>query len=351
MYFPRLRGFLPFFVFLLFVPLFFFSCTSTRIKEDENRGKEKIEEGKGKEKGKEKEVKIKERPPAADSGGEEIIVLPLAKLTKEKDRMFWCLKGFDIQGNPSYVFIQGTIHVGDDRLYPLSPGVLEAFLTCDNFLAELSDTDNANFALALQDLTATSFTRAEGRTVTKKLTVNQKQMLYDILGADRVNFLTLLEPWSMIMALATVPLRQGLSADNSLDSYFYTRAKVLGKSVSGLDSLQEQLGHVNRGTYEEQLQDLRELLNVIIKDGKDLYFENMGKAVENLYEAYLKDDLDSFSKLTSPDDRNEKWAEKILSYLNKGGRTFVFAGAGHFTGQGSVFSFMQIETIRSNSSP
>ncbi|MBO7486177.1 MAG: TraB/GumN family protein, partial [Spirochaetaceae bacterium] len=41
------------------------------------------------------------------------------------------------------------------------------------------------------------------------------------------------------------------------------------------------------------------------------------------------------------DERNKKWADKIADYLKQGGKTFIFAGTGHFTGDNSVFSYMR----------
>ena len=50
-----------------------------------------------------------------------------AELSKEYARFFWKITGTDKNGLPSYVFLQGTIHVGTEDLYPLDSKVMEAF--------------------------------------------------------------------------------------------------------------------------------------------------------------------------------------------------------------------------------
>ncbi|MBR0475981.1 MAG: hypothetical protein IJJ66_04105, partial [Treponema sp.] len=50
-----------------------------------------------------------------------------ASLSKEKPRFFWKISGVDKNGNPSFVYIQGTIHLGSEKLFPLDKEVLDAF--------------------------------------------------------------------------------------------------------------------------------------------------------------------------------------------------------------------------------
>jgi uncharacterized protein YbaP (TraB family) len=45
--------------------------------------------------------------------------------------MFWRITGTDAAGKQATVYIQGTIHLGDDRLYPLSGSVLNAWNSAD----------------------------------------------------------------------------------------------------------------------------------------------------------------------------------------------------------------------------
>ena len=50
-----------------------------------------------------------------------------AVLTEGPERMFWRISASGPDGTPAAVYIQGTIHVGDDRLYPPADSVMTAW--------------------------------------------------------------------------------------------------------------------------------------------------------------------------------------------------------------------------------
>ncbi|MBQ2205964.1 MAG: TraB/GumN family protein, partial [Treponema sp.] len=52
-------------------------------------------------------------------------------------------------------------------------------------------------------------------------------------------------------------------------------------------------------------------------------------------------DPKKLEELTSEDERNEKWAKRIQSYIEMGGTTFVYAGAAHWVGEKSVFAYLE----------
>ncbi|MBQ2479917.1 MAG: TraB/GumN family protein [Treponema sp.] len=54
--------------------------------------------------------------------------------------MFWKISGTDKNGNPSVVYIQGTIHVGSKELYPLDKEVLDAFNNADRIAGNFQKT-------------------------------------------------------------------------------------------------------------------------------------------------------------------------------------------------------------------
>ena len=69
----------------------------------------------------------------------------------EQARMFWQIDGVDADGKHSVVYIQGTIHVGDKRLYPLANPVVEAWNSADRIVGEISTADWAKFQNELQN--------------------------------------------------------------------------------------------------------------------------------------------------------------------------------------------------------
>jgi len=263
--------------------------------------------------------------------------LPLVE--KEEERMLWKIRGYNTKGKKFTVYVQGTIHVGDERLYPLEKKVLKAFRASDRIVSELSGSDLELFSDELRDKTAGSFAKAQGRIVTKNLTAKEKEKLRLILDNETIEFLTLLEPWCMILALCSAPQsNSNLSSDFSLDEYFVRLAKEDKKEILGLETLQEQLDSISSGSYDEQMSQLKEILAGI---DASKFKEEMNDAAKNLYEAYLSGDPKKMEELTSEDERNEKWAKRLMSYFEMGGTTFVYAGCAHWVGEKSVFAYLE----------
>ena len=78
----------------------------------------------------------------------------LATLTKTDSRAFWRIDGTDKNGNPSTVYIQGTFHLGDERIFPLSEEVQQAFVNADRHAGEISTQGYADLAAASSQLNA-----------------------------------------------------------------------------------------------------------------------------------------------------------------------------------------------------
>ncbi|WP_297983844.1 TraB/GumN family protein [uncultured Methanobrevibacter sp.] len=256
-----------------------------------------------------------------------------------EERMFWRIRGYNSSGKKFTVYIQGTIHVGDERLYPLEKNVLKAFHSSSTLISELSGEDLKMFSDEIRERTTGSFSKAAGRTVTKNLSAAEKEKLRLILDDETIDFLTLLEPWCMIMALCSSPQVQSkLSPDFSLDEYFSKLAVEEKKDVLGLETLEEQLDSISGGTYDEQLSQLKEILSGI---DALAFKQEMNSASMDLYEAYLACDMEKMRELTTEDERNKKWAERLLSYFETGGTFFVFAGCAHFVSENSVFDYLE----------
>ena len=277
----------------------------------------------------------------------------------EQARMFWQIDGVDAEGKPSVVYIQGTIHVGDKRLYPLADVVVEAWNSADRIVGEISTADWAKFQNELQNRMLESLRGANGRRISAALTSGQKGALYSVLGKSEAEQTDLFEPWVTNLSLQTlVYTSSGLSAEQGLDGQFMLLAYRQNREMEGLDDLETQFDVLTFGTYDEQLIMLQDMLD-------DIAGENdIDQYVRKLYDAYLADDMESLDALLKESyqmhdepaakaalyrayyaktftERNKAWAKKIAAWLSEGGTTFIFAGAGHFIGEDSVFSCLR----------
>jgi len=287
-----------------------------------------------------------------------------ALLTKEKSRMFWKITGKDKNGNPSVVYIQGTLHIGNENLFPLDKEVLDAFNGADLIVAEISDEDMSNIALKSMRLVQESFIKAGGKKISEGLSKKEIQALNELMESPMVLArMDLAEPWviSLVLLGKAVQETSELSSEYSIDGYFYKLAKESGRKVNGLDDLKAQFDIITFGTYEQQLI----ILKAAIKECSDKNcISNTKMELQKLYEAYLSGDEDKMALVSENsnendykeygdfgeeykklvyDKRNEDWAKDIKTFLENGGTSFIYAGCAHWVGKKSVFEYLRAQ--------
>lgn len=274
------------------------------------------------------------------------------------DRMYWNISGTDSKGNPSTVHILGTIHVGDERLYPLPDQVMEDFKNADRIVAELSSADMDAMQGALIKALVSSMIRANGRNVLKELDEEEKDILFSVLDENIARSLAIYEPWLLTNTVSVFQYGScGLDGAKGVDQYLMDIAKKENREWEGLDTLDLQLKVIQFGTYDEQLAVLKSILDILVDP------TIFNEYINALYEAYLAADLEGLLSVHEIEDemdssdpmleeyskrqneelltkRNKSWAEKIKGYLNEGGETFIFAGSLHFIGPDSVFYYL-----------
>lgn len=281
---------------------------------------------------------------------------PQARVTEGPERMFWRIEGVDRRGKPATVYVQGSFHLGDDRLYPLEKSVMEAWTNADRLVAEVSSADYDRLTDRITELVAQSYRKAAGRVITDNLTAAQNATLSAYIEAEVLQNLALFEPWIISYSLAAaLYTNSGLTMEKGLDTVLLSAAKEAGRPVEGLDSLQAQIDGITYGSYDEQMVMLRDLLDDLTDPSEAL------ADIKALYEAYLADNRAQVNRLNQDsmdedtaehafyadyyrlliNDRNKDWAQDITGYLREGGTTFIFAGAAHWVGDNSVFSYLK----------
>lgn len=285
-----------------------------------------------------------------------------ASLSKEKPRFFWKISGTDKNGNPSFVYIQGTIHLGSEKLFPLDKEVLEAFNSADLLAGEISSEDMGKIQLYSMRLVQESFIKAGGKKVSENLSEKEIESLKNLLGGPLAfNMVDKAEPWVLSLALLgkTVQETTELTAEYSIDSYFLKLANESSRKVIGLDDLKSQFDILTFGTYEQQIVILK---SSIKECSEENYIQETKAELDSLYKAYLSDDLEMLASISQKsnekeiseygdfgeeyqklvyDKRNEDWAKDIKKFLENGGSTFIYAGAAHWVGKNSVFEYLR----------
>lgn len=239
---------------------------------------------------------------------------------------------------PSYVL--GTIHSEDERVLALPPPVQAAFDGASTLVME---------AIMDQDAMAVMSARmmfGDGRTL--------KQVLSGKLYASTLSAtaeyglpelaLQQMKPWAVAMALSMPRPQTGVF----LDLLLMQRATEQGKSVAGLESVDEQLAIFDRLPMKDQVTMLRDTLE---------YLPELDAMFAQLHELYLARDLAGITRLNEEmqmkgdrelgqrvmgqllDARNRRMVARMEEHLKRG-NAFIAVGALHLPGRQGVLHLL-----------
>ena len=230
---------------------------------------------------------------------------------------------------PSYLF--GTIHSDDPRVTALPPPVAGAFKGCKHFVMEVRiDSDG------IVRMTQAMYF-SDGRTLEQvigKTLYGQVVKAFAARGI-RAESVEKQKPWAVLMTLSMPPSKTG----EFLDLLLEQRATRLGMTVSGLETMDEQIAVFNDMPLPDQVALLRE---TVATQG------DFDKELADLIRAYLARDLADLAELSTkhaPGEeqmyrtvmdrlltrRNARMAERMRPFLDEGG-SFVAVGAAHLPG-------------------
>jgi len=139
--------------------------------------------------------------------------------------------------------------------------------------------------------------------------------------------------------------KAGFDQMYGLDRHFHDRAKVEGKMVQGLETVDYQLSLFDGMTMAEQDHLLAETLKEI-----DTEQANMAKlmeawkagdapTVERIVLSALRQEPQLYQRLLV--DRNKAWVPKLEALFARTGHTFVVVGAAHLVGPDGLISLLR----------
>lgn len=241
--------------------------------------------------------------------------------------------------NPSFLF--GTMHVEDPRITELPGPVLETFnnstsLTTEALL-DLEQMLQAGTELLLMD--GSSLQGLIGAELFGKISA--------ALTAQGMppQVASLLKPWAVAILLTQPQAQTGQFLDRKL----YDLAQQQGKSLFGLETLQEQLQVFNTMSIKDQITLLEETLAEL---------SMIPEIIEQLTQAYLARDLKQLTTLANEQfsqsrvqrqlrqqlliDRNLKMVNRMQARIREGS-AFIAVGALHLSGpQGLLYLLQQM---------
>jgi uncharacterized protein YbaP (TraB family) len=252
---------------------------------------------------------------------------------------------WELETSANRVLVMGSVHFLRASDYPLPEGLDEAYEIADTLVMEirLDELD----PIATQAVLMRMGTSQSGKT------------LADLIGGDayreatnRANQVGIplamfgqFEPWFAALSISQMRMLQlGFDPSWGVEMQLGEKAAQDGKQIIGLETLEEQLGFMDRLDADTQrdflLQSLEDAAS--IEDEVDLIVRSWRTGDTDTLEELL---LEGFAENAPLYDsllvqRNRNWVKQIRAFSHEADNYLIVVGAMHLVGDKSVLSML-----------
>jgi len=246
---------------------------------------------------------------------------------------------YEVSGNglKDKSYILGSNHLLASGSLAGVPGVFRAFNHCERVVGEIEIDEQAAMVAMVR------YGKAE-KTLDELLDFDEQMLVDSMLRKETgvgLQAVMMFKPGiiaSLWMAAVCQSMYPRGADDEPMDSYFQKMALIEGKEVRGLETMEEQMKLLIRGTEEAQARELVELM----RTGKD----KLKVDIEALTKMYADGDLEGVAaveereyteaaRLELLEGRNERWMKKLVEMM-KEKRCLVVIGAMNLTGNSGL---------------
>jgi uncharacterized protein YbaP (TraB family) len=257
---------------------------------------------------------------------------------------------WELHGKHNTVYLLGSIHVLRLKDYPLAPAVLAAYGNAKSVLMEVNIEEITSEQVQAEMLASAIL--SEGRTLPDVLG-QQRYARAAVLAHEvgvELSMFDQFAPWFAAEAVSQLQLTQlGFQPESGVEMYFMERARSDGKSVSGLETVHDQISIFQNMPLDTQAAYLVSSLEQA---------HDLPRQVDSMVEAWQRGDMRWFENQMQSEfgqdprlfqsvlgARNRKWVPKIEALLNGDQNCLVIVGTGHLVGSGSVIDLLKKDGI------
>ncbi|HEV7716944.1 MAG TPA: TraB/GumN family protein [Steroidobacteraceae bacterium] len=268
----------------------------------------------------------------------------LGGLTAHAESPVWAIRGAH-----NTVFLAGSVHLLKADNAKLPPGFDKAYAASDALVMEI-DLDDLNPLESQAWMLEHGMFGDEGSTLSKTIGVKkfaQVELEGNRLGLP-VEALEQLKPWLVAMTLAQLQyMKLGFDPEQGVEKQIQGKAAVDHKEITGLETLEEQLGLLDGMSFPDQTRFL------------DLTLEEMHEMegeTDTLLAAWRTGNAPKLASLLSEEynvapalyrmlvaDRNRRWMPKLEALLKGDKNYLVVVGALHLVGNGGLLQLMKAD--------
>jgi uncharacterized protein YbaP (TraB family) len=268
-----------------------------------------------------------------------LIVLLLSSQALAEQLPVW-----EIAGTSNRVMLMGSIHFLRASDYPLPAGMNAAYEHADQLYMEI-DMD------ALDPLASQGVLMSMGtsdRPLSESLSADayaEASRRATDLGVPLTLF-EQFEPWFAALSITQLRMMQlGFDPSWGVETQFMSKARTDSKTISGLETLEQQLGFLDQldASTQEQflLQSLEDAEKIEQQVDSIVSAWRSGDAVA--LEALMLEDLNTAPQLADAllVQRNRNWISQIIRLLDQPDNYLVIVGAMHLVGPDSVVAMLE----------
>jgi len=238
------------------------------------------------------------------------------------------------------VYIYGTIHAIPQADFFVDDVVVEKFKSSEKLVLEI-DMSNPNMAFEVQaammmkDNSIDKLLAPEEYARLSKFFADSLQMPIAMLNSVK----------PLMMSSFLLPKLIGTQVA-SYEGYFMQQAAAQQKQVGGLETVVEQISHLDMIPLTQQASMLMESVDDFNKsrsEFKHLVETYKSRDVEAVYQVVMatEEEYREFGEFLI-DKRNQNWIPKIIE-LGNAQTTFVAVGCGHLGGEKGVLNLLRKE--------
>ncbi len=279
-----------------------------------------------------------------------ILGLPMAVIAGPDDRGLV----YAVQSDKATLYLAGSIHVLRAEDYPLPEVLGEVYEKSDALIMELDldDLDPLESSALIRSL-AMAPSGSSLKSLMGEASFNRSKESAMALGID-LERLASVRPWFAALTVLQISLNQaGYSPEIGVEQHFLEKAIADGKTVEGLETMEQQLNifaslsDADQGMFlEKTLTELDQLAEEI-----DKLLEAWKTGDEQSLEQLLLDSFNEYPELFDElvDQRNNAWDRQLTEILRHGDQDYmVIVGAMHLLGERGVIELLRQRGFKIN---
>ena len=256
-----------------------------------------------------------------------------AAAVKDVDPALWVVKDAD-----TTIYLFGSVHILKPGLGWFDDGVKTAFDASDQLVLEMVEPPAAE----VQAMFGKFAMDQKGKALRSKMNDADRAVFEAAMGKLGVPAAAFdpFEPWAAAMTLSILAMQKsGFDLNSGVEKQLTAAANISKKPISGLETMEFQLGVFDTLAESEQVQFL-------VETAKDI--DDAGATVDKMVDLWAAPEPEKLGALMNEEmtsrslydvlltKRNANWAKWISARMAKPGVTFIAVGAGHLAGPTSV---------------